>query len=349
MKDLLTIPFFKNINQEHIFDPLTGVLSREVFFDYAKSLVKENKPFTLFFSDIDNFKFVNDREGHSMGDKVLKAIANKISESFPQGVVARFGGDEFLFLMEDIVDYDQVWSIARYVRSEVDKMKFDFLRFDTIENKVTLTLGIARFPLDGETLDSIVERSDKALYRGKSKGRNCFIVYNHELHSQINVRDRMNSLNIENMLDYMFNVFSDSTLTFDESFKKVCKNMEDFYGVHRICISHKNQIIFNVQNEKIGEVKYIPHELYDNLAYERPRVLVLNNRTHLKNSSEVLYNHIMDQDIRSCIACKCETKNKEYGYLRVEMAHEHVWTQLEKVIFLTLAKLYTLFMAHKKD
>ncbi|MBQ8013725.1 MAG: GGDEF domain-containing protein [Treponema sp.] len=172
--------FFKN--KELKTDFLTGLYTRDVIVDYAKHLLGQSSNFSLALIDIDNFKNVNDNYGHTVGDHVISFMADKLKESFGErGVVGRFGGDEFMVVIPEIIDYDAVWSLLREVHKAVDGISPP-----KIANLyLTCTFGLSRCPTDAKDYDSLFELTDKALYRGKIKGRNCFIIYLESKHKNI--------------------------------------------------------------------------------------------------------------------------------------------------------------------
>lgn len=121
--------------------------------------------------DIDNFKNTNDTYGHQVGDKVIAQMARyfvKMADN--KGVVARYGGDEFIMVFEGVDDYKDVWNIGHDIN-----MRIGGIVFEGIPNiAITVSMGIARYPLDASTLKDLMSVADKALYRAKTKGRNCY-------------------------------------------------------------------------------------------------------------------------------------------------------------------------------
>ena len=88
------------------FDSLTGVYDRFAIENFARRLIAEKHPFSMFLVDGDNFKNINDGFGHSVGDKVIVLIAEKLKAAYKDiGVVGRFGGDEFYIVVPDVIEY----------------------------------------------------------------------------------------------------------------------------------------------------------------------------------------------------------------------------------------------------
>ncbi|MBE6137227.1 MAG: GGDEF domain-containing protein [Erysipelotrichaceae bacterium] len=349
MRDLSKINFFKNKDLTHAYDNLTGVLSRQIIYDYVDYLVESNTSFTLFFGDLDYFKNINDTHGHLKGDEVLIKVSEAISNTFSEGVVGRYGGDEFIFVVEDVVDYDDVWQISRRIRSSVDKLEFTFFGQKDTSNIVTLTLGISRYPIDASTSEEIFEKSDKALYRGKLKGRNCFIIYNPELHSKLNPNSPDSMITADYMVNHLFNLLTDLKSGKKNSLKKATMFIREQYNIDRICFQVGDEIEYEYGSGMLSKATYINSKYYEDIISNKDMYFVMNNRSHLENFNQGLYDILMEQGIKSMYICKCASNNGNYGYLRIEMNRERVWTRQEKVVFIVLAKLFTLLNDFKKQ
>ena len=133
--------FFKG--KEKLIDKLTGIYIRDVIIDYTSYLIRNNTPFLFAILDIDNFKLINDGYGHMVGDVVLKEVAKSLENVVSEyGVVGRYGGDEFIFILPNVVDYQDVWNKAFLTLKSTN----DLIIPDYNEIQVTYTMGISRFP-----------------------------------------------------------------------------------------------------------------------------------------------------------------------------------------------------------
>ena len=155
-------------------DALTGLPNRMSFMERLGRQIEQaraaGKSLALLFVDLDHFKRVNDSLGHLIGDQLLKTVAARISASLRAGdVVARFGGDEFIVLLDDAArdDVAQVaHKLLRAIELPVDAEGRDL--------SVTPSVGIAMFPHDGATPTELIKNADTAMYIAKSRGRaNC--------------------------------------------------------------------------------------------------------------------------------------------------------------------------------
>ncbi len=157
--------------QQAYLDPLTNIGNRRSFERKLFELFAvEDLEFSLIFIDLDHFKQLNDRHGHLLGDKVLKAIGALLARLVPaNATAARYGGEEFVVLFED--GHNQAAIYAENMRLEIEKIRLRSKKSNQQINNVTASFGIAqRSP--GEFPDQLIERADNALYDAKANGRN---------------------------------------------------------------------------------------------------------------------------------------------------------------------------------
>ena len=163
LEKLSTIEYFKDLDSQYAFDGLTKVLSREMITNYLAYMVQSKKPFTVCLCDVDNFKSVNDNYGHMLGDEILPKIAESIENTVGnKGVVGRYGGDEFMIILDGMTEYNDVWEVCHKINVTAGRLKYEKAE----ELNVTLTTGISRYPIDGQTYEELLSKADRALYRG---------------------------------------------------------------------------------------------------------------------------------------------------------------------------------------
>lgn len=161
------------LREQAVRDPLTGLYNRRYLDEIADRELararREGNPITLAMLDIDHFKHVNDAYGHQGGDEVLVALAELLRAHIRSAdIVCRLGGEEFLLLAPDLPLH------AAVERSEQLRQTFAALPicFGELTLRATLSIGLASYPEHGETLTSLIQAADKALYAAKHGGRN---------------------------------------------------------------------------------------------------------------------------------------------------------------------------------
>ena len=191
-EELARYPYFRELLEtedlEHLLDPLTGLICRQHMIGFVKWLLEAGEPFTFGMLDLDNFKFINDTYGHHVGDEVLIDVADSFARSLAGiGLAGRFGGDEYLMVnLRDLAYADKkaflttIYEDQRVLRKNI--MLKDCAPF------ITGTVGCATYPNDAEDYEGLFALIDKTLYRGKTKGRNCYIIYVEEKHKDIEIR-----------------------------------------------------------------------------------------------------------------------------------------------------------------
>jgi diguanylate cyclase (GGDEF)-like protein/PAS domain S-box-containing protein len=153
-------------------DSLTGLLNRAAFMmrlvPAMRRAEQQGQLLALLFIDLDNFKRVNDSLGHLEGDKVLRTVAERIGACLRgSDLVARFGGDEFVVLLEDLQARDDVLVVLMALLSVVEVP----VRVDGRDLFVTPSIGIAMFPEHGRSAEALIQHADTAMYLAKSGGR----------------------------------------------------------------------------------------------------------------------------------------------------------------------------------
>jgi len=133
-------------------------------------------PLSLVMIDMDNFKKYNDTLGHQQGDEVLRQVSKMLTEKSRKGdIIARYGGEEFSIIMPYTAKED-AYVIAERLRQEVET-SFELMRFTKRNLKLTMSLGIASFPVDASDKDSLIDKADSALYEAKRSGKNKTFLY----------------------------------------------------------------------------------------------------------------------------------------------------------------------------
>src|SRR3546814_822732 len=154
-------------------DPLTGLPNRTLFWAQFSGVLaaarREARSITVAYIDLDNFKQINDRFGHAVGDEVLKALSTRMSKCIRSSdLLVRLGGDEFGIVFNNpIRESDGVVRRLEDVRAAVSRP----VLVEGNEILATCSMGIAFFPDDGDTPEDLLARADRAMYAAKDSGR----------------------------------------------------------------------------------------------------------------------------------------------------------------------------------
>ena len=159
-------------------DEMTGLVNRTMFGEFlARAIARCHRPgrgFAVMFVDLDRFKVINDSLGHETGDELLRVIALRLRTTLrTSDVVARFGGDEFVLLVEDVKDRDAAAVVARNLLAAV----IEPVEIDAHECRVTASIGIVLCPDDAEDAETLLKHADLAMYHAKEEGKNGFQYY----------------------------------------------------------------------------------------------------------------------------------------------------------------------------
>ncbi len=166
-------------------DQLTGLPNRSLAQDRLQLAIRtaerNETKLALLILDLDRFKTINDSLGHSAGDRLLIEVSRRLSNALREtDTISRLGGDEFLVLLPDLPETEHCIHV-------LDKLRQNLIEpfpIDEHELTVTLSVGIALYPDDGEDLETLQKKADTAMYRAKQSGRNTYRFFNKEMNDE---------------------------------------------------------------------------------------------------------------------------------------------------------------------
>jgi len=166
------------------FDSLTGLPNRTLFRDRLSQAMsraeRSGNPLALMLLDLDRFKEINDTLGHRAGDRLLQAVAERLTTALRTiDTVARLGGDEFTVIIEDAHSVDHVARVAEKVVASLAKP----FPLDDQEYYLTVSAGITMFPTNPGDIETLIMNADVAMYDAKDKGKNNFQFYRAEMNA----------------------------------------------------------------------------------------------------------------------------------------------------------------------
>ena len=182
-----------------VTDPLTGCLNRRAIGEATASLIalagRRDMTVAYLMLDLDNFKNINDIQGHDAGDKVLVEVARRLKQTMPpNGSVARLGGDEFACTF--IFDADFPETVQRVAEDMIEQVSQPIVgpaSNGDAELTVTASIGVARADLCDNSLDVLMRRADIAMYASKKHGRNRYCWFDPRMESEVQFRNKIES------------------------------------------------------------------------------------------------------------------------------------------------------------
>lgn len=340
--ELRVYPYFEQLLQDtsldSIHDPQTELITRSCMLQFARDLIERNVDFTLAIMDLDNFKTVNDSNGHQVGDEVLSQVAEDLRRFVgADGVVGRFGGDEFMLIYLKSVDYDEVhdFFMRLYHSGRVFRRS---VRAGDANTFVTATTGSVSFPKDSTDLDELLARADKALYRGKSKGRNCYIIYLPAKHEALEIPALSNHSLYETLLEVMagFDGTDEVDMRLSQAFRPMRKNL----NLNRLlCLSEDGKLTDVESGETVAQIDDLQH-----LTTEPPCTLL--DLGALMGRCKPLRTVLRDMGLATALISRVGGANGKYVCLVFcpEPHTERIWQDHEYAATLVLTRILSQYL-----
>ncbi len=176
---------YQQMREMAMVDGLTGAFNRIYLYEVLEREIQASAgryPVSIALFDVDNFKKLNDTYGHLFGDKVLQTIVRIAREKVRKGdIVARYGGEEFVIVF-DHLESNEAYKVVERIRRAIES---ETIEDNLIQTRVTVSFGIASYPLHADNVKDLIKCADVAMYRAKSSGKNCTVVYNQELEMKV--------------------------------------------------------------------------------------------------------------------------------------------------------------------
>ncbi len=148
---------------------------------------RDSRPFSVLFLELDDFGRLNDRFGHLVGNMALKLLAETLKSSTRKrsgvrapDIVARLGGDEFVVILP-ATDKETARLVAERIRAKTEMLQFPTGAAATVSTPLTVSIGVATYPCDGGTIKELLDRSDRAMYEAKTRGKNQVFLFSSDL------------------------------------------------------------------------------------------------------------------------------------------------------------------------
>jgi diguanylate cyclase (GGDEF)-like protein len=178
---VVEIHIFEKAVKASRFDSLTGLYNRQYFDESLKREIhrakRHNQNLTVLFFDLDDFKRINDSYGHQAGDRVLERMAKIIlGEKRSEDIAARYGGEEMVLILPE-TDPLEALVLAERIRERVAE---SVITFRGSKMRLTISGGLAAFPINATTADALLKCADRALYRAKGAGKNNIALFSED-------------------------------------------------------------------------------------------------------------------------------------------------------------------------
>lgn len=329
-------------------DAGTGLLNKRAISEFAIEKINNyDKTLYLIMMDIDDFKKINDTYGHLFGDEVLNKVAEIIlSVLSSRGTVGRFGGDEFLIIIENVCDETDLRRILKTIYKHI-MWAFS----DVSDNlKVTASMGITKYPDDGTDYEKLFKIADKSLYIAKAKGKNRFIIYDEKKHGSIDSDNCKNSLigfnsflNSEKRVgavsDIILNLYTKGIDAIIPSLA-VIQAYFDLDGIAvYVGVELKRMYSIGNYNEEFIKIDFFDNENYK-LLFNENNVYVETNINKIKSEFEEIYEVYLKQEIAEFVQCVTCFKDKPQVVISFDVFNRsRKWSENDTEYLSILGKL----------
>ena len=357
---VLTFTNLKNRNNDSV-DVVTKVFTRDVILGRIEEEINAKHPFALILLDIDNFKLFNDHYGHMFGDIVLLQTATSIRQTLKRNdSIGRIGGDEFLILIHTENSYEAVHKICHDLKMALKSVETENIKNTTM----TATFGCSVFPQDGEDYTTLFKKADKALLRGKKKGRDCFIIYTEKLcgkigdfsigdYHSIETIDKTSSNSQVVAAVYEILLRNDSIKnTLMESLKLI----GNFFLLERIyaffpTLESEQNVVLEWIDPVHPELKNLIHFDEDEMhAFEKnlDQTGMLKIVQTQSNRENPIMQILIRQKCSSLLGFRLLYKNKDLGFIRFEMCTiNKFWQDADVSSLMLIAKIFAITIQRK--
>ena len=338
---LMKYPYFQDVfrsgDESGVIDSLTGLLSRRYILGFIQHLVENQVPFTLALLDLDNFKFINDTYGHKTGDGVLAGLAGDLEGYLADyGIAGRYGGDEFLIVNLRDHSYDAIKAFFIGMYSNFTVLRKNIL-LDDCEPFVTGTIGCAAFPRDAQDYASLFALVDKTLYRGKTKGRNCYIIYLEEKHKDISIK-ALASRGMYAILQDLSCRF-DSRSALSDKLKAMRDILDEDMRISDLYYVGRDNHFRNIsRGESFGEVHDLDRLIQDD-------IYTTNDIRSIEAGSPSMFALCRRQEFETLLIIRIGIQAETYGYLIcAEPKNLRIWQDDEDAIMFFIARMLAVYM-----
>ncbi len=326
----------KEINSaiEYNKDSLTQLMNRSAVINYARRCISHSLPdnnISIVILNLDNFRTVNETYGHILGDEVLyqtgRIIKNEIGS---RGVSGRIGGDEFMLVIEGIIDEVDLRGILRAIRTKIE------WSFADRNIKITCSMGISSYSKDSMEYDEIFALSNLALKIAKKKGGNRYVIYDREKHGSLSdytTKDRYHESKVNFVSSICERIFTLSGPVSNDIFSQTAEifeldNIQIYYGSDM-----KN--IYSLIDINRNDAKYFLSGNYQE-NFSNDDVFAIDNINMLEGRSQNAYLYFTENNILGAVQCLIRNGDEIQGMISYELnGHFKKWSDID-ISYLTI-------------
>lgn len=335
-------------------DCATGLFNKRATMEYAIDCIKrsKDKDLAIIIIDIDNFKNINDSFGHLFGDEVISKVSDIIKGTLrARGVAGRFGGDEFMIILENDVDCNHIGMLLNSIK---DQLNWEY-RGIKDEVHLTASIGVARYPQDGNTYEELFTKADKALYVAKKNGKNGYVIYDEQLYGNIAIHDE-NKRNhkiranwSQSVASCILNLHSSGTSAIPGVLKDI-KELTDVDAIRVFDVVSMKKLFAEGSQviEKESCLDSVNAEYFN--EFDLNGTLIVSNveNCEIKNASFLA--ECDRQNIKAVLQCIYYKDNEPYVLVSYEVfEHGYQWSKEEVDALVILAKMMGQVILEKEN
>lgn len=235
-------------------DPLTALLNRRGLTHVLKENMLNQTPFNLLYIDLDGFKMVNDSLGHGNGDLILKEVAHRLRQHlFPSGRICRFGGDEFVFAINNADINSGKSAILNQLIKHISE---PYINIKGSSLPLSASIGVSRFPEDGDDIDHLISCADSAMYQAKKLGKKRWVDYTPGMENAIKrtstIAHRLSSAIQNNELELfyqpIFNIAAGTIHSFEALLRWTNAELGQVPPQETISVAEQTGLIHEIEN-----------------------------------------------------------------------------------------------------
>lgn len=288
-------------------DNFLNVLDKAAIVDYAQQLMEANKSFYMCIIDLDDFRNINDNYGHLFGDEVLVNVSRALKELIEGlGVVGRFGGDEMMLVLDGVSTYGELRIVMKNVRQGIEALYEEMGE----KLKITVSIGVVRFPDNSRNYEDLFKIADNMLYRAKAKGKNRYIIYEPAIHGNVlkaaEVKhEHMNAdgMSKDDMILEMLDLFVEKkTMSMKIALQVIC----DVFGLDEAALFTKgklneSQFFWSVYDMPYASCAFADDEEDFGWRFDSYGSAVVNHTSELKEKSPKAYEYLTEQGVEAIV------------------------------------------------